>query len=165
VAVTVGKLIERLKEPLQLEQLAGTDGKQREIENPDVSSPGLALAGYVGRFTAERVQILGETEITYLSTLGEVERRRILAQFFAFPIPCVFITKGLEAVTPLVELAQSAGVPVHRSPLKTAGCAAWNSSCRPAAGDWWPRERVATTARRCPRHWHTWRRSCAGRAS
>jgi HPr kinase/phosphorylase len=119
--VTVGKLIERLKEPLQLEQLAGTDGKQREIENPDVSSPGLALAGYVGRFTAERVQILGETEITYLSTLGEVERRRILTQFFAFPIPCVFITKGLEAVAPLVELAHAAGVPVLRSPRSRVG--------------------------------------------
>ena len=120
MAVTVGRLIERLKEPLQLEQLAGSDGKNREIENPDVSSPGLALAGYVGRFIAERVQIMGETEITYLSTLGEVERRRILAQFFAFPIPCIFITKGLRAVPPLVELAQAAGVPVHRSPMKTA---------------------------------------------
>ncbi len=120
MAVTVGRLIERLKEPLQLEQLAGSDGKNREIENPDVSSPGLALAGYVGRFIAERVQMMGETEITYLSTLGEAERRRILAQFFAFPIPCIFITKGLEAVPPLVELAQAAGVPVHRSPMKTA---------------------------------------------
>jgi len=120
VAVTVGKLIERLKAPLQLEQLGGTDGHEREIENPDVSSPGLALAGYVGRFTAQRVQILGETEITYLSTLSESERKRILTQFFAFPIPCVFITKGLEAMTPLVDLAVAAHVPVLRSPLKTA---------------------------------------------
>ena len=120
MAVTVGKLVERLKAPLQLEQLNGTDGHEREIENPDVSSPGLALAGYVGRFTAQRVQILGETEITYLSTLSEAERKRILAQFFSFPIPCVFITKGLEAVTPLVDLASAARVPVLRSPLKTA---------------------------------------------
>ena len=87
MAVTVGRMIERLKAPLQLEQLGGTGGHEREIENPDVSSPGLALAGYVGRFTAQRVQILGETEITYLSTLSEADRRRILAQFFAFPIP------------------------------------------------------------------------------
>jgi HPr kinase/phosphorylase len=120
VAVTVGKLIERLKGPLQLEQLGGSDGHAREIENPDVSSPGLALAGYVGRFTAQRVQILGETEITYLSTLSEAERRRILAQFLSFPIPCLFITKGLEAVSPLLELASAARVPVLRSPLKTA---------------------------------------------
>lgn len=120
MAVTVGRLIERLKAPLQLEQLGGTHGHEREIENPDVSSPGLALAGYVGRFTAQRVQILGETEITYLSTLGEAERGRILGQFFSFPIPCVFITKGLEAVPPLVDLATAARVPVFRSPLKTA---------------------------------------------
>ena len=120
MAVTVGKLVERLMGPLQLEQLGSSDGREREIENPDVSSPGLALAGYVGRFTAQRVQILGETEITYLSTLSEAERRRILTQFFAFPIPCVVITKGLEAVSPLVELALAANVPVLRSPLKTA---------------------------------------------
>ncbi len=118
--VTVGRLIERLKAPLQLEQLGSSDGHEREIENPDVSSPGLALAGYVGRFIAQRVQVFGETEITYLSTLPEAERGRILKQFFSFPVPCVFITKGLEAVSPLVSLAMEASVPVFRSPLKTA---------------------------------------------
>lgn len=120
MSVTVGKLIERLRGPLQLEQLDGALGHDREIDNPDVSSPGLALAGYVGRFNAQRVQVLGETEVTYLSALGEAERTRILAQFFAFPIPCVLITKGLEAVTPLLELAARAQIPVFRSPLKTA---------------------------------------------
>jgi HPr kinase/phosphorylase len=120
VSVTVGKLVDRLRGPLQLEQLDGTHGHDREIDNPDVSSPGLALAGYVGRFSAQRVQVLGETEITYLSTLGEADRTRILTQFFAFPIPCVFITKGLEAVKPLLDLATRAQIPVFRSPLKTA---------------------------------------------
>ena len=120
MSVTVGKLIERCRALLQLEQLDGAHGHDREIDNPDVSSPGLALAGYVGRFTAQRVQVLGETEITYLSALGEVERSRILSQFFAFPIPCVIITKGLEAVTPLLDLASKAQIPIFRSPLKTA---------------------------------------------
>lgn len=120
MSVTVGKLVDRLRDPLQLEQLDGTHGRDREIDNPDVSSPGLALAGYVGRFSAQRVQVLGETEITYLSTLGEAERTRILTQFFAFPIPCVFITKGLEAVPPLLALATKAQIPIYRSPLKTA---------------------------------------------
>ena len=35
MAVTVGKLIERLKAPLQLEQLGGNGGHEREIENPE----------------------------------------------------------------------------------------------------------------------------------
>lgn len=120
MGVTVGRLIERLKGPLQLEQLGSVEGQLREIENPDVSSPGLALAGYVRRFISQRCQVLGETEITYLSQLGEVERTRILGQFFEHPIPCMFITKGLEPPRPLVDLAEKAQVPVFRSPLKTA---------------------------------------------
>jgi HPr kinase/phosphorylase len=120
VSVTVGRLVERLQGPLQLEQLGGTHGHERDIATPDVSSPGLALAGYVGRFMSQRLQVLGETEITYLASLPESERRRILEQFFSFPIPCLLITKGLEPTPPLLELAGRAGVPVFRSPLKTA---------------------------------------------
>ncbi|HEX7121027.1 MAG TPA: HPr(Ser) kinase/phosphatase, partial [Gemmatimonadaceae bacterium] len=89
------------------------------IATPEASSPGLALAGYVARFTAQRVQVLGETEITYLATLSHEERERVLAQLFSFPIPCVLITKGLDPAPPLLELATAAGVPVFRSPLKT----------------------------------------------
>ena len=116
----VGEIFDQVRDLLELERVAGTHGLERIVDGADISSPGLALAGYVGRFMAQRVQILGETEITYLSTLSEADRRRILAQFFSFPIPCVVVTKGLEAVTPLVELATAAGVPVLRSPLKTA---------------------------------------------
>jgi HPr kinase/phosphorylase len=117
--VTVGSLIERLQGPLQLVQLGGTHGREREIATPEVSSPGLALAGYVGRFMAQRVQVLGETEVTYLASLRPEERRRLLAQYLSFPVPCLLVTKGLEPVSDLLELAGHAGVPVFRSPLKT----------------------------------------------
>lgn len=117
--ITVGKFLERLRETIELEELTGNDGTERIVGNPDISSPGLALAGFVGRFMHERSQVLGETEITYLASLGPEERRRHLEQFFQFEIPCVFITKGLEAVDPLVELARAGGVPLLRTPLKT----------------------------------------------
>ena len=120
MAVTVARFIERLRGPLQLEQLGGSYGLEREIATPDVSSPGLALAGYVGRFMAQRVQVLGETEITYLGTLEIAERHRILEQLFGFPVPCVLITKGLAPHEPMLELAAAGSVPVFRSPLKTA---------------------------------------------
>jgi HPr kinase/phosphorylase len=118
--ITVGKFVDRLRAVLQLEQLGGNEGHDRLIATSDVSSPGLALAGYVGRFMAQRVQVLGETEITYLTALDIDERTRHLAQFFSFPIPCAVITKGLEPPSPLIELAVARGVPVFRSPLKTA---------------------------------------------
>jgi HPr kinase/phosphorylase len=118
-AVTVGRLIERLQGVLQLAQLGGSYGHDREIATAEVSSPGLALAGYVARFTAQRVQVLGETEVTYLATLHPDERRRLLSQYLNFPIPCLLVTKGLEPVSDLLELATQADVPVFRSPLKT----------------------------------------------
>ncbi|HTE44540.1 MAG TPA: hypothetical protein VK636_04785, partial [Gemmatimonadaceae bacterium] len=57
--LTVGKLLDRTHDMLQLEHIEGTDGLERRVENPDVSSPGLAIAGYVKRFPAQRLQVLG----------------------------------------------------------------------------------------------------------
>ncbi len=117
--VNVGRLFERLKEPLELAQLGGTFGHERSVLNSDLSSPGLAIAGFVARFIAERPQVFGETEMTYLASLSDGDRRRQLELFFSFPVPCVFVTKGLELVEPLLELAVAAAVPLFRSPLKT----------------------------------------------
>jgi HPr kinase/phosphorylase len=115
----VGRLIERMHEPLRLEHVEGTDGFERVIESPNVSSPGLVLAGYVERFPARRLQVLGETEITYLKSLDPDVRRKNLATFFSFPIPCVFITKGLEPGPDLRDLSRESGVALIRSYLKT----------------------------------------------
>lgn len=117
--LTVGHLIERMRDALQLEHLEGTDGLDRLIESPNVSSPGLVLAGYVERFPARRLQVLGETEITYLKSLEPDVRRRNLETFFSFRIPCVFVTKGQEPGDDLTAIAAAAGVAIIRSRLKT----------------------------------------------
>jgi HPr kinase/phosphorylase len=117
--LTAGDLFERLRETLQLEQVAGADGLGREVTGPEISTPGLALAGYVERFPADRVQVLGETEVTYLHSLDPAQRRRNLRGFFSFPIPCAFVTKRQALPAELVEEASAASVPVFRSALKT----------------------------------------------
>jgi len=118
--VTVGKLLDRLRGSLQLEEIEPGMGLDRPVGNPEVSSPGLVLAGYVKRFSAQRLQVLGETEITYLGSLGVPERRNILELFFSFPIPAVFVTKGQRLPSGLKEIASAAGVPLIRTKLKTA---------------------------------------------
>jgi HPr kinase/phosphorylase len=116
--LTVGRLVERLRDVLALEPL---DGKalEREISSPNVSSPGLVLAGYVERFPAHRLQVFGETEISYLLSKSDSERRGILSTFFSFPIPAVFVTKAQQPPAEMTELADRAGVPIVRSRLKT----------------------------------------------
>jgi HPr kinase/phosphorylase len=117
--LTVARLLERMRDVLLLDHEAETGGLDREITSPHVSSPGLALAGYTERFAAHRLQVLGETEVTYLTSLSDDERRRILQGFFRFPIPCIFLTKGLKPPAGLVEEATFANVAVLCSGLKT----------------------------------------------
>jgi len=116
--LTVGRLVDRLRDVLALEEL-GADGLDREIVSPNVSSPGLVLAGYVERFPAHRLQVFGETEISYLASKSDSERREILGTFFSFPIPAVFVTKGQQPPPEMMELASGAGVPIIGSRLKT----------------------------------------------
>ena len=112
--------LERPDDPLQLEALTGAVGLDRSVPDPEVASPGLALAGYTGRFAPQRLHVLGETEITYLTSLPAPERLRLLSNLFSFDLPCLFVTKGLEVPAELLELAREKGVPILRSRLKTA---------------------------------------------
>jgi HPr kinase/phosphorylase len=118
--VTLGLVLERVRGTLQLEEMEPGTGAERVVANPEVSSPGLVLAGYVERFSPGRLQVLGETEISYLESLNEPKRKRILELFFSFPIPAVFVTKGQRLPAGLREAAAAAGVPLIRTKLKTS---------------------------------------------
>lgn len=118
--LTVGKFLESFGESLGLSDLGNGVGLDMAIPNADISSPGLALAGYVDRFAAERLQVLGETEITYLASLEPRERSRILESFFGFSMPAVIITKNQEPPEELREAAAKSGIPLLRTTLKTA---------------------------------------------
>jgi HPr kinase/phosphorylase len=120
VTLTLRDLLARRGDPLQLEPLTGELGLDRPIPDPEVASPGLALAGYTGRFMPRRLHVLGETEISYLNSLDEGDRRAKLEQFFTFDLPVIFVTKGLDVPAVLLDLARTRSVPLLRSKLKTA---------------------------------------------
>jgi HPr kinase/phosphorylase len=118
--LTVDELLRTKKEALALELLTDERGLAREIHGPDISSPGLVLTGYTERFPADRMQVLGETEISFLDSLPEERRRAAIGDFLAFNLPVVFVTKGQTPPAELLELANERGTPVVRSALKTA---------------------------------------------
>jgi HPr kinase/phosphorylase len=120
VTLSLRDLCARKGDPLQLEPLTGELGLDRPIPDPEVASPGLALAGYTGRFMPKRLHVLGETEISFLNSLDPADRRAKLEQFFTFDLPVIFITKGLDVPAELLELARTRSVPLLRSKLKTA---------------------------------------------
>jgi HPr kinase/phosphorylase len=112
-------LFQAKREVLSLELLTPEVGLQRECRDQDVSSPGLALAGYVDRFPSGRMQVLGETEMTYLESLEPEVRRTRLETLFSLDFPAVFVTKGQDVSEEMLELARRAEIPVFRSYLTT----------------------------------------------
>jgi HPr kinase/phosphorylase len=116
----LGDFVSRRGDPLQLEALTGELGLDRQMPEAEVAGPGLALAGYTGRFAPNRLHVFGETEITYLTSLTPEERKKSLEKFFSFDLFCIFVTKGQEVPAEMLELARAKGVPVLRSKLKTA---------------------------------------------
>lgn len=114
------EFLEHRSAALQLEVLTGDLGLDQPIPDDDVASPGLALAGFSARFAPRRLHVLGETEITYLESLSPEDRRARLQEFFAYDLPCLFVTKALPIPDELLELAKEHHVPLFRTPLKTA---------------------------------------------
>lgn len=118
-ALRVRDLLDRKREVLSLDIIAGAAGLDREVPGPDVSSPGLALSGFTERFVADRIQVLGETEIAYLEHLEEDACRRAVESLLAFGVPCLVVTKGQQPPPALVELTDERSVPLIRTELKT----------------------------------------------
>jgi HPr kinase/phosphorylase len=118
--LTVAILIQRKRESLALELLTDERGLARVVTRPDISSPGLVLTGFTERFPSDRIQVLGETEVAFLSSLDDVRRRSSLELLLSFDIPVIFITKAQRPPDPLLEIATERGVPVVRTGLKTA---------------------------------------------
>ena len=117
--ITVQRLFEDRCETLQLENLTSDIGLERRVLDSDLSSPGLALAGYTERFASDRIQVFGETEIAYLEGLAPEARRDRINGIFSFGVPAVFVTKGQQVAQYFLDEAASAGVPVLRCSVST----------------------------------------------
>ncbi len=117
--VTVRTILERFGEDLQLELVAGEGGVDNRVPVPEIHRPGMALMGYVDVFTFDRVQVLGNTELLYLESLGAVEAEQALETVFQFKLPCVVVTNGDDPPESLMRKANDAGTPLLRTDIST----------------------------------------------
>ena len=90
------------------------------ITTPEISRPGLALAGFFEIFDAARIQIIGYAEHRYMETLSpEVRRRNITSYMEMSPVAVVYST-GAPIFEEMLEAAERVGVPILRSQEKTS---------------------------------------------
>jgi len=100
--ITVRDFFDTKKKDLALSLITEPETLNKKLSSPHVNRPGLALAGYLEVFSAERVQVFGETEVRYLQSLNEEELLSRIRDMFKTDIPCIIVSKGL-TLPPVVE--------------------------------------------------------------
>jgi len=73
--LTVKELFEHARDLFSFELVNGIEEGPLDVTVTDIHRPGLALTGFMQNFLNERIQILGETEILFLNTRSEEEKR------------------------------------------------------------------------------------------
>ena len=118
--ITVARLLSDPKLSSMVRLVAGQDGQQRTIDHPRVQKPGLALAGHTHGVVPTRIQILGETEVTYLETLLPEEQAERAAVLFGLGLSLVVVTRGVEPPAALVEAAERTSTPLAVSEVRSS---------------------------------------------
>jgi HPr kinase/phosphorylase len=118
-SITVGSLFESNKTRLKFTAPLGDVGFDREIKDRNIHRPGLALAGYLQLFRFDRVQVCGNTEMHYLATLNEQQRKAAIEKIFELTIPCIIVTNDNQLDDLFLGIAKKHQVPVLRTPFET----------------------------------------------
>ncbi len=119
-SIPISRLLEDSDYNLQLSLVSGSEGVHglnRQITSSRIQKPGLALTGFTEHLHPERVQVFGNTEISYLRTLLAEKQRQVLGQVVTANLACVVVTKNLEVPAALVEACRAAELCLMRTPL------------------------------------------------
>ena len=117
--LSVARLFEDQRLELQLEPISESLASRREITVSDIHRPGMALMGFVENFLPERIQIIAQTELTYLATLSPARVREAIDRLYQFSMPLIVVCKGLEVPAYLIQRANECEVPVLRTTQST----------------------------------------------
>jgi len=118
--ITVQELIENKTHSLELEVISGFKGLTKRIYNPRIQKLGLIIAGFMVYLHPHRVQILGNTEISYLRQLTPDERKRIIQELCGLDVVCFVVTRNLKAPEELLEESELKNLAVLRTGLVTS---------------------------------------------
>ena len=95
-------------------------GEEIMISSSEVNRPGLHMAGYFEFFDAERIQIIGKSEESFLRRFTEEKAEQRLRELFSRKPVAVVICRNLEVSEIYRKIAEEFGVPLLRTPVSTS---------------------------------------------
>ncbi len=116
--VTLKQIIEEFNLEIVLDTKSEED---IEVVATDVNRPGLQIVGFFDYFDANRIQIIGRVETTYLQNMTSTERYESLDKLFSKKFPALIITRALEVFPEMIDLAKKYDVPILRTNQPTSG--------------------------------------------
>jgi len=117
--LTVGDFFSRHGESLKLTLQSAEIGFDRKILEPTINHPGLALAGFLSYFANKRIQVLGNSEQSYLSKRTEQEQIKRFRSICKRNIPCIVTSRGKNLSPALLKVAAEEGIAVFKTPMVT----------------------------------------------
>ncbi len=112
ITLSIQDLLDEKDYGLDLRLIAGASGLNHRISSSRIQKPGLALTGYTQHLHPDRVQVLGNTEISYLFQLDEDRLKQNTHALCTFPISCFIVTKGLTPPPVFLNITEKLGIPV-----------------------------------------------------
>ncbi|MCH7228297.1 HPr(Ser) kinase/phosphatase [Haloferula sp. A504] len=118
-SLTVGAFFEKHHEALSMTLLSDRRGFERTISEPAPNRPGLALAGFFSYFAKKRIQVLGNSEVSYLKKLTPQMRSERFGRMCERDIPALVISRGGVLSEDLLKIAEQHAIPVFSTRLVT----------------------------------------------
>jgi HPr kinase/phosphorylase len=118
-SISVEFFYEKTEKLFNLKLLTHSRDLSRKIYDQNLHRPGLALAGFVDLFAYRRIQVFGNTELTYLNNLSDDEQYKSISKIFKFEIPCIILTNDNKPTPVLLSLAEEYNVPIISSHYTT----------------------------------------------
>jgi HPr kinase/phosphorylase len=118
--IAVQGLIDDKSYGLELEAISGLKGLSRKIYNPRIQKIGLVITGHMAYLHPHRIQILGNTEISYLRSIPEAEGERIIKELCKNDVVCFIVTRNLKVPAHFLAEAEEKRIPFLRSKLITS---------------------------------------------
>ncbi len=115
--LSVGALVDRIGERLQLQWLTGPCGREDLIRGDFPGAVNQALIGPLNCIHPNRIQVIGHAELVYLATLGDNARRETLDKLFGDRPAAILFGDGIEVEDDFQAAAQQHGTPMLASPL------------------------------------------------
>lgn len=120
ISLSIQELLDDVEYGLGLTLLAAKRGLTKRIISSRIQKPGLALAGYTEHFHPDRVQVLGNTEISYLNAIDDRLAIEYVKEICSFPICCFIITTGLIPPRFFLDAVENAGIATLSTSLKSS---------------------------------------------